>query len=33
MIWRTNAKLNIGSIPPEQSARIEIVPVGAIVVV
>jgi hypothetical protein len=28
-----NARLNIGSMPPEQSAMIEIVPVGATVVV
>ena len=33
MTWRSNTRLNMGSMPPEQPAMIEIVPVGAIVVV
>jgi hypothetical protein len=33
MTWRRKARLNIGSMPPEQPAMIEIVPVGATVVV
>ena len=32
MTWRWKAKLNSGSMPPEQAAIIEIVPVGATVV-
>ena len=31
--WRMKARLNMGSMPPEQLAMIEIVPVGATVVV